>query len=131
MPSAIDRLRIIRLMLGWQLVAAFGFGAIGSIFGSSVGVSAFVGGMIYWAPNLYFAFRAFRYRGARAAALIVRSFYAGAAGKLILSMALFAIVFIKMTSVNPAALFAGFIGVQALGWLVPLVVSHRERRVNV
>lgn len=129
--KVVDRLRVIRLMLGWQLVVALGLGCAGLAFGPVAGLSALLGGLVCWAPNLYFAFRAFRYRGARAARLIVRSFYAGAAGKLILSMALFAIVFIRMPSVNPLALFVGFIGVQSLAWWVPLVVSHRERRENV
>lgn len=115
-------------MLIWQFCTALLIAAVALFWGFDAGLSALAGGLVCWLPNMYFAFRAFRYRGARAARQIVRSFYAGAAGKLILSMALFAIVFIKMQSVNPPALFAGFIGVQMLGLLVPLLVGLRERR---
>ena len=53
--------------------------------GNVAGYSALSGGLIAWLPNLYFAHKAFRFSGARAAQEIVRSFYAGEAGKLILT----------------------------------------------
>lgn len=59
--------------------------------GAVSGYSGLCGGLIAWLPNLYFAWKAFRFTGARAAQAIVRSFYAGEAGKLILTAVLFAL----------------------------------------
>ena len=64
------------------------------------GYSGFLGGVIAWLPNLYFARKAFRYGGARAARDILKSFYAGEAGKFILTAALFALLFASISFVN-------------------------------
>jgi len=121
--------RVIRLLLVWQLIAACGVGAAGLVLTDRAGgVSALLGGLICWVPNCWFAFRAFRHRGARAARQIVRSFYAGEAGKMALTVLFFAIVFINMRSVNALALFAGFAGVQMINWIVPLLVARSETR---
>jgi len=121
--------RVIRLLLFWQLIAACSVGAAGFVLTDRAGgVSALLGGLICWVPNCWFAFRAFRHRGARAARQIVRSFYAGEAGKMALTVLFFAIVFINMRSVNALALFAGFAGVQMINWIVPLLVARSETR---
>lgn len=52
------------------------------------GYSGLCGGLIAWLPNVYFAWKAFRFSGARAAQAIVKSFYAGEAGKMILTAVL-------------------------------------------
>lgn len=129
MQQASERLRVIKLILLGQLVAAVLVGIAGLLLaGNLTGLSALLGGLIAWLPNTYFALRAFRYRGARAVQKIVRSFYAGAFGKMILTMALFAIVFIKVKPIGALALFVGFAIVQAMNWLVPLLVALHERR---
>lgn len=129
MQQAGDRLRVIRYILLGQFLAMLVAGAVGlAVSGVVTGWSAALGGFIAWMPNLYFALRAFRHRGARAAQKIVRSFYAGAFGKMILTMALFAIVFVKVKPLGALALFVGFIAVQAVSWLVPLGVALAERQ---
>ena len=72
------------------------------------GYSALLGGMIAFLPNLYFAYKAFRYFGARSVRAIVQSFWSGEMGKLILTAALFALVFAGVERLNVAALFAGY-----------------------
>jgi len=145
MKQAAERLRVIKLILLGQLLAMAIVGMVGLLAGSLLGqsaeptigqissgqvtgLSALLGGLIAWLPNTYFAIRAFRYRGARAAQKIVRSFYAGAFGKMILTMAMFAIVFIKVKPLSALALFLGFAVVQAMNWIVPLMVALQERR---
>lgn len=123
-----QRLKVIKLLLIWQFVAAFLAGLIGSFWGQSAALGAFAGGVIVWLPNCYFAFRAFRYRGARAARLIVRSFYAGVTGKILLTASLFAAVFVSLKPLNAAAVFIGFIGVQTLNWIVPLLAARQKVR---
>jgi ATP synthase protein I len=92
------------------------------------GYSAFCGGLIAWLPNMYFAHKAFRFGGARAAQSIVRSFYAGEAGKLILTAALFALAFAGVRPLDAAALFAAFLLVQSVNWFAPLLVKRRSTK---
>lgn len=126
MRQAEQRLRVIKVLLVWQLIAALVVGTIGLNWDRSASVGALAGGLIAWLPNCYFAFRAFRYRGARAARLIVRSFYAGAAGKMFLTAGLFTLVFVNLRPLNAPAVFAGFVVVQLVSWVVPLVASLRK-----
>lgn len=129
MQQAVERLRVIKLILVGQFLAMLIVGAAGVLIGGKItGLSALLGGLIGWLPNTYFALRAFRYRGARAAQKIVRSFYAGAFGKMILTMAMFAIVFIKVKPLGALALFVGFALVQTMNWIVPLIVALKERQ---
>lgn len=125
------RLRVIRLLLLWQLAMASVAGVlVGVGFGWWPGRSALIGGLIAWLPNCWFAWRAFRYRGARAARRIVRSFYVGQAGKMLMTAGLFALAFIHLDPLWPLALFAGFAAVQAVSWIVPIVVSRSERQAK-
>lgn len=130
MQQAARRLRVIKLLLVWQFAGALLVGLLGLLSSQGAAIGALIGGLIVWLPNCYFAFRAFRYRGARAARLIVRSFYAGAAGKMMLTALMFVLVFINVKPLNALALFAGFAGVQTLNWIVPLVVSRSEQNTT-
>lgn len=126
MRQAEQRLRIIRLILIWQLVGAVSVGLAGFFWNPNAALAAFLGGMTVVLPNSYFAFRAFRYRVARAAQLIVRSFYAGAAGKMLLTAGMFTLVFINLKPLNAPAVFIGFALVQTVNWIVPVIVGRRE-----
>jgi ATP synthase protein I len=126
MRQAEERLRVIKLLLIWQFVGAVLAGLFGFYWGQGAALGAFLGGVIVWLPNCYFAFRAFRHRGARAARLIVRSFYAGAAGKMLLTAGMFTLVFVNVRPLNALAVFAGFALVQTLNWIVPLVVARQS-----
>ena len=119
-------MRVIKLLLIWQLVGAVAIGVVASFWGRSAAIGALAGGVIVWLPNCYFAYRAFRYRGARAARQIVGSFYAGVAGKIVLTSALFVLVFVNLKPLNAPAVFIGVIFVQTLNWLVPLAASVRR-----
>lgn len=128
MQQAGERLRVIKLILLGQFFAMLIVGLAGWLIGGMLtGYSAALGGLIAWVPNMYFALRAFRYRGARAAQKIARSFYAGAFGKMILTMAMFAIVFIQVKPLSALALFVGFAIVQTMNWFVPIVIALQER----
>jgi len=123
------RLRVVKLILIGQFLAMILVGAVGfTQAGKIAGMSAFLGGLIAWVPNMYFALRAFKYHGARLAHKIVRSFYAGAFGKYILTMGMFAIVFMKVKPLSPLALLIGFAVVMAMVWIVPFVVALTEQR---
>lgn len=128
MQQAEHRLRVIKLLLIWQLVGSLVAGLIGFAWGGDAALGALLGGIIVWAPNCYFAFRAFKHRGARAARLIVRSFYTGAAGKMLLTAGMFTLVFVNVEPLNAPAVFIGFASVQMLNWVVPLIVNRQDAR---
>ena len=90
-------------------------------FGMNTALSAAAGGLASLIPNLYFAYRTFRYSGARSARMIVRSFYSGEAVKLVLTAVIFALVFKYLKTLNVAAMFGGFIMVQMAVWVTPLL----------
>ncbi len=92
------------------------------------GYSGLCGGLIAWVPNLYFAHKAFRFGGARAAQAIVRSFYAGEAGKLILTAALFALTFAGVKPLEALAVFGVFLLAQLVNGFAPLLVRTRLSR---
>ncbi len=92
------------------------------------GYSGLCGGLIAWLPNLYFAHKAFRFSGARAAQAIVRSFYAGEAGKLVLTAVLFALTFAGVKPLEPLAVFGVFVLTQLVNWFSPLLMKTRLLR---
>lgn len=73
--------------------------------------------MICAVPNAYFTFKAFQYRGARAAQKIVRAVYLGEAVKILLTSAGFALTFVYVEPLSSGALFAGFILIYLTGLL--------------
>lgn len=129
MQQASQRLHVIKKLLAGQFLAMLIVGLIGFLTAGHVaGISALLGGFICWLPSMYFAMRAFRYKGARAAQKIVSSMYAGAVGKMLLTMALFTIVFIKVKPLSALALFLGFAVVQTMNWIVPLLVAKADSK---
>jgi len=79
-------------------------------FSPTSALSVLLGGLVYWVPNAYFTLYAFRFRGAQAAILILRSMYRGEFGKLLLTGIGFALVFVLVRPLDPIGLFAAFIG---------------------
>ncbi|MCU1719121.1 F0F1 ATP synthase subunit I [Pseudomonas sp. 5P_3.1_Bac2] len=96
--------------------------------GAVAGYSGLCGGLIAWLPNVYFAFKAFRFSGARAAQAIVRSFYAGEAGKLVLTAVLFALTFAGVKPLDALAVFGVFVLAQLVNWFSPLLMKKRLSR---
>jgi ATP synthase protein I len=93
-------------------------------WGLAAAGSALLGGFICLIPNAYFAFRMFRYTGARAARQIVRSFYAAEVSKLMLTAIFFGVAFATIDALVAPALFLGFIAVQLVNWLAPLLMRQ-------
>lgn len=96
--------------------------------GTVSGYSGLCGGLIAWLPNVYFAWKAFRFSGARAAQAIVKSFYAGEAGKMILTAVLFALTFAGVKPLAPLAVFGVFVLTLLVSWFAPLLMNKRLSR---
>lgn len=88
-----------------------------------IGLSTLVGGMIFVIPNTYFTFYAFRYSGGQWAPWILRSFYRGQAGKLVLVGVGFAMAFKLVNPLHPIALFGTFVFMNFVHILVAANIS--------
>lgn len=115
--------RVIVAQLVISVVLALALFPMGATFS----LSSLLGGLCCSLPNGYFVWRAFRYRGARSAKLIVSSFYRGEAGKLVLTIVGFALVFILVEPLEPLPLFGAFIAAQAVSWFAPVLMAGWQR----
>ncbi len=84
-----------------------------------------LGALIFILPNTYFTLYAFRYRGARAAPWVAKSFKWGESGKFALVAVGFALVFRFVSPLNDSLLFAGFCSMVVLQWWLAAFVQHR------
>ncbi len=96
----------------------------GLIQGWTAAYSALLGGLTALIPNVYFTYKAFQYFGARSIAAIVKSFWAGHAGKLILTAVLFALLFLGVKPLNVFTLFIGYIMVQVTSAVASLLLTE-------
>ncbi len=109
-----------------QLAASSFMAAISLLFlGSIVAYSVLLGGLISAVPNSYFALHAFRFRGARNAEKVVKSFLRGELGKIVFTIVLFALSFTLITNLNELALILGFILVQFIGVIATGLMSYK------
>ena len=127
-PRSPHRIIVRRLVL-LQIAIASIIPLVLMPFGMIAAISGAAGALACLLPNLYFAHRAFRYSGARAAKKILRSFYAGEAIKLVLTAVMFALVFKYLRPINVAAVFGGFIAVQMAIWVTPLIGSRNRIQI--
>jgi ATP synthase protein I len=97
--------------------------------------SALYGGLIAIVPQAYFATLAFRWRGAQSTKAIALSGYLGEAGKFLLSIAGFALVFAMVRPIDGPLVFVGYLtmlAVQITGsWLLLIRGQPRERHTRV
>lgn len=123
-PAQLKRPQYLRLLSAQSctVVAAVVLGAV--FAGRPAAVSALLGGMVCLLPNAYFAWRAFRYQGARFARDIVKSFYRAEAGKFGLTAALFTLVFVAVPPSNPALFFGAYVATLFTQWLGPWLLRR-------
>lgn len=90
--------------------------------------SALLGGLAAVIPNAYFTYKAFRYFGARSVNAVIQSFWAGEAGKTVLTAVLFAVLFIGVKPLNIGMVFVGYILVQITSASVLLLTKSFLKR---
>ncbi|MFI8742958.1 F0F1 ATP synthase subunit I [Stutzerimonas zhaodongensis] len=125
--TPLHRLPVVRVLVVQAIVAVSTGVACSLVFGMVAGYSGLLGGLIALLANLYFAFKAFRYFGARSAKAIVQSLWAGEMGKQILAAALFALVFVGVKPLQPAALFVGYLLVLSAGASALLLMKNNPK----
>lgn len=117
-----------RRLIGWQLRLTVLLAAIATcLLGTKAGGSAMLGGLVSVVPNAYFAKKLFQHQRAQAARQIINSFYKGEALKIMLSIAMFALVF-KFFKIVPVVFFVVYIVVQMVFWFAPLIFVNKPDR---
>ncbi|WP_440877380.1 ATP synthase subunit I [Thalassotalea sp. PLHSN55] len=91
-------------------------------WGLTYAVSALAGGAIGIIPNIVFAYKAFKYAGAKSSKLVVESFFSGVKLKMALAALLFALAF-KFLVIVPLPFFGMFCLVMALPLLTPFFIK--------
>ena len=90
-------------------------------------LSVLLGGLICLMPNLYMARKLTAQRTADPSKLM-STFYAAEFGKIFITMALFAVVFITQHWVQPLALLVGFGLAQVAQWVAPLLEPNKSNK---
>jgi ATP synthase protein I len=112
---------VLRVQAIFSLLVALGF-FLGNDL--TAGYSALLGGLTALLPNAFFAYKAFRFFGARSAKDIVLSIWSGAMGKWILTAVLFALLFVGIKQLDITALFVGYLLTVAIGATAPLLIKN-------
>ena len=93
------------------------------VWGYEPAKSAALGGFIGILPNILFAYKAFKFAGARASKKVVESLFSGVKQKMILTALLFALAF-KFVVLIPLAFFGMFCLVMAMPLITPFIIKH-------
>ncbi len=108
--------RILSVQVLMAIVVASGFFMSG---GLEAARSPALGSLVALIPNAYFAWKIYLSRN-KEAKRIVRAFYSGETGKLLLTAALFAMIF-QLPDVNLLAVLAGYLAVSSVFWFALLM----------
>lgn len=94
------------------------------IVGCHSGYSFILGALSSILPNVYMAWRIFGYKKVMPAREVVKSFYRGEAGKLVLTVLLLSLVFIFVKPLVVGSFFAGFVLAILSHWLSPVIIKQ-------
>ncbi len=94
------------------------------VWGYEPAKSAALGGLIGIIPNILFAYKAFRFAGARASKQVVESLFSGVKLKMVLTAFLFALAF-NFVELLPLPFFGMFCLVMALPIITPFIIKQR------
>ena len=125
--TPFHRLPVVRVLLVQAMVVVISAILCAVVFGIVAGYSGLLGGLIALLANVYFAIKSFRYFGARSATAIVQSMWAGEMGKQVLAAALFALVFVGVEPLEPAALFVSYLLVLGVGASALLLMKNNPK----
>ena len=112
--STVSKILSYQLLIILIITAGFTLGG-----GWQQGLSCALGGVAAFVPNLYFALRVYKSEG-KPARKIMNAFYAGESGKLLLTAALFVLIF-KVPNIAILPLLAGYITALSVFWFALLM----------
>jgi ATP synthase protein I len=117
---AASRLSTVSKILGYQFLVVMAVTAIFTlVWGWQKGEFCVLGGVAALVPNFYFALRIHRTTG-QDAKKILNAFYTGEAGKLLLTVALFVIIF-QIPHIEILPLLAGYATALSVFWFALLM----------
>lgn len=90
--------------------------------------SAALGALLCWLGSAYFAWQAFRQGGAQASQRVLGSMYKGMTGKFVIIVVGLIAIFKLVKPIMMEALLAGFVMVQLMAWIYPLLVMRGRNR---
>ena len=91
----------------------------------SIAASVFLGGLIWFIPNIYFAYRLFIAIGSLPPKRMIKQFYLAEIIKILLSV-FFIIIVISFFTVQAIPLFIGYLVTQFVFWLTPLLTEYKN-----
>lgn len=94
--------------------------------GEIVAKSAALGALIGWIASSYAAWKSFRFGGN--GRLMLVGFYQGMAGKFVIVIAGFFIVFKTVHPISPAGLLIAFAAVQGMSWVYPVWLGRQSNQ---
>ncbi|WP_353143441.1 ATP synthase subunit I [Acinetobacter pragensis] len=125
----IDR-RLAKALIILQALMIPVSALIGWVLKDSVAAwSAALGALVCWLASCYFTWQSFRAAGARATKQVLSNMYRGMMGKFAIVIVGFILILSNVKPLSPAALFCGFILVQAMTWVAPFWASRLQKRV--
>lgn len=115
----------------WVLMAQVLAGVVAGLLlwvtlGLGHGVSAWLGSLVAWVPNLYFSYRFGRRDDRRTARQVIGALYSGEAIKWLLTFGLFAAV-LWIPGIRVLSLFAGYIVTLTVFWFALLVRTAGDK----
>ena len=117
-------------VLLWQLLVSLGLALLFLFAGTVEAYSALLGGLICVIPNAYMATRLLMKSGAGDSQVFLRAAFLGETVKLLLTGALFSVVFVYVKPLNVLILFVGFIAAISIQW-IGLIFIGRDRTEKV
>ena len=119
-PVTSRKYSTVSKILSYQLLIILIITAGLAVYGGMhYAMSSALGGVAAFVPNLYFALRIHKAAGLPARK-VMNSFYAGESGKLILTAALFVIIF-KVPNITILPLLIGYITALSVFWFALLM----------
>ena len=122
-------LQVTRILTAQGLIT-FGASAATLAIEVELALSVLLGGLICTLPNVYFARQLFTKRRNAEPHSLLRSIYVAEIIKVVLAIALFAIVFINYKEVHALPLFATYFIVHACTWAAPLI-KYKANQQNI
>ena len=112
LAPAVSRLLIMQCLVGFMLAVAL------TAWKLEAAYSALVGAAIGVIPNFFMAIRVFDLSRGRDAHSTLAAVYAGAAGKFLVTAALFSVAFLLISPLHAPSLFVGFVATQICNWVL-------------
>ncbi|MCG7499281.1 F0F1 ATP synthase subunit I [Vibrio sp. Of7-15] len=122
-PGRLLAKRLLLIQLSVVMVVAVGMGLT---INADWGLSALIGGGICIAANAVFALCAFMFSGARAAKLVMATFYTGEVLKILITVILFSVAYMYM-EVDLVPLKLTYLLVLAINIFAPVLFINNKK----